>query len=126
MILYGLIIFIQSSLPPVVREPVFPYADKGAHAAIYAILAILFYRAFKEPSMGRLRAAGWAILASTLYGFSDEIHQAFVPSRTAEMADIMADFLGSVLGVWGFVALFPSFRNTPKPLGKAPFREIPD
>jgi len=40
-------------------------------------------------------------LSATLYGISDEIHQHFVPSRTADIADMIADVAGSIMGVAG-------------------------
>jgi len=41
-----------------------------------------------------------SVLSSSLYGISDEIHQHFVPYRSAEWMDIFADILGSVFGVF--------------------------
>ena len=40
-----------------------------------------------------------AVSVSTLYGISDEVHQYFVPGRTASLADIVADGIGSLIGV---------------------------
>jgi VanZ family protein len=113
VVFYCLVIFLQSAFPPAVRDPLFPFADKGAHLFIYAVLGILFYRAFKTPSVKSATAAVWTVLSSTLYGVSDEIHQAFVPLRSAEVGDILADALGSALGVLLFMIVFPAFRNAP-------------
>jgi VanZ family protein len=33
------------------------------------------------------------------WGFLDELHQAFVPSRNADSADLAADAIGAVIGV---------------------------
>jgi len=126
VLLYCLLIFFQSAFPPVVREPIFPFADKAAHGMIYAVLGILFYKAFKTRSVTNFKAFGWAVLVSTLFGVSDEIHQAFVPERSAEMADVLADGLGSLLGVLLFVVLFPAFRKSPPPAPEPPLQEIPD
>ncbi len=115
VVLYCLLLFIQSANPPVVRKPLFPFADKAAHMGMYAVLGILFFRAFKTPSTKRLRAVFWAIAASTLYGISDEVHQAYVPSRTAEAADVLADGLGSLLGIGAFCFFFPAFREKAPP-----------
>jgi VanZ family protein len=38
------------------------------------------------------------VIASSLYGFSDELHQAFVPMRESSWLDGMADMVGSILG----------------------------
>jgi VanZ family protein len=48
------------------------------------------------------RTAVFAILVSVLWGLSDEIHQAFVPGRSSEVADFVADVVGSVAGVVGW------------------------
>ena len=96
---YCLFIFILSSKPAPEQVPVFPFSDKVIHFLIYAPLGVLFYRAF-----GTLKSRIWvtiilSVSVSALYGASDEIHQAFVPSRTAELSDVLADALGSLFGV---------------------------
>ncbi len=39
------------------------------------------------------------IALASLYGISDEIHQIFVPDRVADIYDVIADILGSMIGV---------------------------
>jgi VanZ family protein len=39
-----------------------------------------------------------AVVAATVYGVSDEWHQSFVAGRCSEVADVVADFAGSVIG----------------------------
>lgn len=41
-----------------------------------------------------------AIILSTLYGLSDEVHQALIPERTASIGDIVADGFGSLIGAF--------------------------
>jgi VanZ family protein len=36
---------------------------------------------------------------ATLYGVSDEIHQAFVPLRTPDVRDVIADATGAALAL---------------------------
>ena len=101
VILYCLLIFIQSSYPATNRLPALPYVDKLAHAGGYALLGFLFYRAYQTT---RIRSQAFillilSVLSAALYGVSDEIHQYFVPSRTADIADMAADSAGSVMGV---------------------------
>ena len=62
--------------------------------------ALLIESSFDKNNINILIIA--AITSSTLYGISDEIHQAFVPSRYAGAADALADAVGSVLGVFGY------------------------
>jgi VanZ family protein len=38
-----------------------------------------------------------------LYALSDELHQTFVPTRTASITDVMIDVLGGICGIlWLF------------------------
>lgn len=100
VILTCLLIFIQSSYPATQSLPSILHMDKLAHVGAYALLGFLFFRLFQSTSI--LKSAVLLVilsaLASSLYGISDEIHQHFVPSRTADIMDVMADVTGSVLG----------------------------
>ena len=67
----------------------------------------------------RARALGSvlaAVVISTLYGVSDEYHQMFVPGRTFDALDILADALGAVTGAtaaraWGIIRRRSEARN---------------
>lgn len=96
---YCLLIFIQSSKPAPEQLPVFPFSDKAIHFLLYAPLGALFYRAFGTLKSRTRAVILLSVSASVLYGVSDEIHQVFVPSRTAELSDLLADALGSFFGV---------------------------
>ena len=100
VILYCLLIFIQSSYPATQSLPSIPHMDKLAHAGAYALLGFLFFRLFQSTRIWKnaVLLVIFSALASSLYGIGDEIHQHFVPSRTADIMDVMADVAGSVLG----------------------------
>ncbi len=77
------------------------YTDKAIHTSEYAILSLLWLRAF---TAGRfLQATGRQMLGACLiglfYGMTDEIHQMFVPNRTPDFFDVLADGIGSGIGV---------------------------
>jgi VanZ family protein len=105
----GLLIFWQSSGPLPVQTPSLSGLDKLAHAAIYALLAFLAARAFATlPLQVRAHGLAWAaVLFAALYGLSDEVHQAFVPGRTADIWDLAADLAGALAGA------FIYYRRTP-------------
>ncbi len=42
------------------------------------------------------------ILAVSLFGLSDEFHQAYTPGRAVEFADWVADTLGAVVAVFAY------------------------
>lgn len=80
-------------------DPPFAHFDKLAHMGEYGILCLLLYRAFSSTSgcLWKRHPVMFSILFTVLYGFSDEIHQMFVPMRTADMADVLANSLGAGL-----------------------------
>ena len=73
--------------------PGFDGFDKLCHIAAYATLAATLLYGARFP-VGR-RAWGWALVA-VLYGVSDEFHQSFVPGRTPDLLDLLADAVGAV------------------------------
>ena len=100
VLLYCLIIFIQSSYPSSQHIPDFDYMDKLLHLAAYAVLGFLTFRAFmsfkNDFSTGAVILL--SIVLASLYGASDEIHQHFVPYRSADLLDFLADCIGSIFG----------------------------
>jgi VanZ family protein len=87
--------------------------DKFLHFAAYALLGALFLRAFKTTQIKHhlKLILILSILLSALYGISDEIHQSFVPYRTADALDAFADILGSIAGVYLYQTII-SLRNS--------------
>jgi VanZ family protein len=64
---------------------------KLAHAAEYAILGGLIFRAS--------RSAPAAVLLASAYAVTDEVHQTFVTGRHGSPLDWLIDTAGAVLGV---------------------------
>lgn len=103
------IVFVLSAQPRVPEGP-FPGADKWAHAITYATLAAAWLRAlaggrWEGVTAGRV---AWAAIAAVAYGVTDEWHQAFVPGRSADAIDLVADAVGAGLaagglGAWGIM-----------------------
>ncbi|MBI9085381.1 MAG: VanZ family protein [Desulfobacterales bacterium] len=104
--LYCIAIFIQSASPATPSLPAWPGMDKVLHFTAYALLGILFFRAYQTTDLNHkpVRLAVASILSAALYGLSDEIHQSFVPWRNAEALDLAADTLGALVAVlvWQF------------------------
>lgn len=78
---------------------------KAAHLSEYAIFAILLWRALRRRPILRLRKpwpwweAALPFGICVLYAALDEIHQAFVPSRTGSAGDVMIDATGAAMGL---------------------------
>lgn len=106
---YMAAIFYVSGLPDVSIPA--GTTDKPWHLLAYLGLAVLVCRAL-AGGFGRrlaLRTALTAIVITTLYGVSDEAHQIFVPLRSADWRDLVADAIGAVAGTavawaWGIIA----------------------
>lgn len=98
----GLIFYLSSQSHPDQDLPSFIdlFSDKVLHAVEYAVLGGLCYRAFRWGTVESWRhgAVPLAILLASLYGISDEVHQAFVPLRDSSWQDWLADSLGATLG----------------------------
>lgn len=88
----------------------FEGADKGIHFLMYvpggaaAWLALAPMRRPPAWAAAAVLCAGWGVL--------DEIHQAWTPGRSPEVADAVADALGSVAGAMLAEALHARRRRT--------------
>jgi hypothetical protein len=102
VVLYCAFIFVQSRGPSPIRLGAFPPQDKAAHFVGYALLGGLLARAIRATweEMDSGRVWRWATAVAGLYGLLDEIHQAFVPVRSADPLDFAADLLGGMVGSW--------------------------
>jgi VanZ family protein len=103
-------IFHVSSLPnaPLPGD----MSDKTGHVLGYAALGVTIVRALAGGLPRRItaRVAATAIAISVAYAISDEVHQRFVPGRSAEVADLYADAAGALLAAivcwaWGILAV---------------------
>ena len=105
-ILYCAMIFAMSSdtNPPAFTLPwQMQGLDKVFHAILYAGLGALV-------SVGMHRSgkpvSPWAqcfvpIIFAVLYGVTDEVHQIFVPNRTFDFGDMLADLAGPTIAQMG-------------------------
>ena len=100
----GLIFYLSAQSHPEEHVPfVMHFSDKVLHAVEYAVFGALCYRALcgSGHDVWRQQAIPAAILLASLYGLSDEVHQAFVPFRDSNWLDWLADMIGAAVGVVG-------------------------
>lgn len=70
--------------------------DKLAHLALYGVLGALSTHAMmRTPRWPGARALVTVICGVALFGAVDELHQAFIPGRTPELRDWLADTAGA-------------------------------
>lgn len=105
LLAYAGLIFYMSSIPYPSKD--FPglfdqLNDKVIHFVEYGVLGVLCYRVCRW-ALGpwcAARAVSLAITAAVLYGVSDELHQTFVPPRSGDVFDLIADAMGAAVAVF--------------------------
>lgn len=88
--LWAAIIFFLSDQPSLPKLGP-SWISFAAHFGEYLVLAFLLARA---------NDARTGIVGAGVYGITDEFHQAFVPGRTPDVADWLADIAGALVGVF--------------------------
>ena len=116
VVAYMAMLFFVSSLSHIPAPPA-GLTDKHEHFFFYGILAALTLRALaKGEWSGVMRSTVLgAILISSLYGVSDEFHQRFVPGRSYEVLDMVADAVGSTAAaglLWGWAIIRVESRKS--------------
>lgn len=86
------------------------FIRKAGHLSEYGLLALLLWRAFRQPFRGDARPwdrglAGRVILLAALYAASDEFHQSFYSSRESSVRDVVIDTAGASIALFILWAL---------------------
>ena len=103
----GVIWLFSSGTPDFQLLEHFPLRDKGVHFLEYGALAFLVAHAVRV-TWPDARDAFWvALWLSASLGLSDELHQAYVPGRSADALDLLADTLGAT----GAIVLYFALRR---------------
>ena len=107
-VFWVLLIFAFSSYPKVII-PHGKYIswDKLAHLVEFGILSYLAARALRFSGIRGLASRYLWITSifGLLYAITDEVHQLYVKGRYASVYDVMADFVGVLLGALLFALL---------------------
>jgi VanZ family protein len=116
LVIYWLILLGATSFPTN-SIPSFGVSDKLLHLGAYFGLGILLNLTFvfqNKYSFFKKQSAWYTILIGSLYGVLDEFHQHFVPGRSMEFLDFLADFVGLVLAVVLVIYLMRTSDFVPK------------
>lgn len=98
-------------------------SDKTEHFVGYGVLGAITARATAGATLSGLTggAATTAWVVASLYGVSDEYHQSFVPGRTSDPADALADTAGAAAAILGLKA-FGIIARSRRSFGASPRR----
>ena len=109
-LLWAAVIFGLSSIPgkSLPQLPGWWSADKFAHGGVYGVLGAFIWMGLRA-NWARARGLAWQAIAAglgaALYGITDELHQVFTPGRSPDVFDVLADFVGGLLGALACVAI---------------------
>ena len=84
------------------------------HIIEYALLGFLIFRALSSEKGDTLTSRYvwlWSLTGAILYGVTDEVHQMFVPTRTAYLGDILMDGVGAGMGVLFAIIVYTSLSG---------------
>lgn len=100
--LWGLGIFVGTSLPTdYLPEVILLSPDKLLHAGVFLVFSILVYRAvsFLKKHITTRRSIFITLVITVCYAIFDELHQYFVPGRSPDPFDVLADIIGIAAGL---------------------------
>lgn len=78
---------------------------KLAHYSIYAIGGLLIMNYAYSTAKSNKQKILYSITFGSAYAITDEIHQYFVPGRSARIFDVGIDTLGVITGVFVYIAI---------------------
>jgi len=114
------VIYYLSSQPGIDTPLLFPGQDKLFHLIAFGLLGFLLMGSMKTTSSGYRTGQVWLIAALVAtYGVLDEFHQYFVPGRSVEVYDALADATGGLLGAWSMYYLVRYLASRSKALPHA-------
>lgn len=97
---WAVVILVGTSIPGSDLPRAFPHADKLVHLSMYAVLGYLTGRAAIDGRRAARRARSVAALAAiAVFAAFDEWHQDFVPQRSSDPLDWLADIVGATAGL---------------------------
>ena len=86
---------------------------KLAHFSIYMVVGILMMLLMNTYEIKKLDRIAISLITGIIYASSDEIHQLFIPGRSAMITDVIIDTLGVLVGCF-WVFLRTDLKNTLK------------
>jgi len=109
----GAIFWVSSGpVPPFAPDQLFDLLlKKAGHFSAYALLAALWWLALWDRVAPRT-ALVVAFAIAVGYAGSDELHQAFSPTRHPSIVDVGIDALGAATGLWIVTRLVRGRRET--------------
>lgn len=100
---------------PILMDLGFTFEDKLLHISAFFVLGISLLFALSAYKMPKYYRIIIVIFFGAIWGMLDEIHQSFVPNRTAALDDWIADVIGILISL-----LFIRFFYFKEPVNELP------
>ncbi len=84
---------------------------KIAHYSIYTLLGLLLMGLMSTFKIKEMDKIAVSLIIGVLYASTDEIHQAFVPGRGAQITDVILDSMGVLTGIFITMLVLEVFRR---------------
>lgn len=84
---------------------------KLAHFSIYTLVGLILMLICKTYKISDLRSFFTSLIIGIIYASSDEIHQIFIPGRSAMITDVLIDSSGVLLGTLIILGIFKIFQK---------------
>jgi VanZ family protein len=115
VVLWAILIFVGSSLPAS-RIPKLPIyvSDKLIHAVLFCVFGLLLHLALEPkiaPKNFQWKRMFLTLLIVMAYGGLDEFHQHYVPGRSVDVYDFMADTFGGLFAIFIIVKNYWSKKS---------------
>lgn len=98
VVIWAGLIFVLSSIPGSGYPSHPEILNVVAHFLLFVILAVFLTRALSFSKLSFVKVGIAAIVITSLYGLSDELHQYLVPYRNCDMFDWGVDTIAGIVG----------------------------
>lgn len=88
-----------------------PIIRKGAHLSIYTLVGIFIMSFISTYKIHLKYKFLISILVGLIYASSDEIHQSFIPGRTASIIDVGIDTSGVLIGIMLVLIIISVYKS---------------
>ena len=100
LLFYCLFIYWLSDQQTLPTPELFENQDKVLHFGAYFVMGLFAWRSFRHLISPPIILTLITIVFCSLYALSDEWHQSFVPGRSSDVLDWIADTLGAGFSVF--------------------------
>lgn len=90
---------LEKSQKEKVLDKIEHFIRKLAHFSLYMVVGILTMSLVSTYDLKQIKRIGISLSVGVLYAATDELHQAFIPARTAAVGDVCIDSCGAVVGI---------------------------